>query len=83
MFSEQENRHLGEEIDRAGGECLRDMRVRPGGSRIAARGARRADGRHHAAGAVLARKASDRNAGGRAGRLLRSVLVWNPGAWAP
>jgi phosphatidylserine/phosphatidylglycerophosphate/cardiolipin synthase-like enzyme len=31
-FSEQENRHLGEEIDAAGGECLRDMRVRPGGS---------------------------------------------------
>jgi phosphatidylserine/phosphatidylglycerophosphate/cardiolipin synthase-like enzyme len=31
-FSEQENRHLGEQIDAAGGECLRDMRVRPGGS---------------------------------------------------
>ena len=31
-FSEQENRHLGEEIEAAGGECLRDMRVRPGGS---------------------------------------------------
>lgn len=31
-FSEQENRHLGEEINRAGGEVLRDMRVRPGGS---------------------------------------------------
>jgi phosphatidylserine/phosphatidylglycerophosphate/cardiolipin synthase-like enzyme len=31
-FSEQENRHLGEEIGAAGGECLRDMRVRPGGS---------------------------------------------------
>ena len=31
-FSEQENRHLGEEINAAGGECLRDMRVRPGGS---------------------------------------------------
>jgi phosphatidylserine/phosphatidylglycerophosphate/cardiolipin synthase-like enzyme len=31
-FSEVENRHLGEEIDAAGGECLRDMRVRPGGS---------------------------------------------------
>jgi phosphatidylserine/phosphatidylglycerophosphate/cardiolipin synthase-like enzyme len=31
-FSEQENRHLGEEIDAAGGECLRDMRVRPLGS---------------------------------------------------
>ena len=31
-FSEQENRHLGEEIQAAGGECLRDMRVRPGGS---------------------------------------------------
>lgn len=31
-FSEQENRHLGEGIEAAGGECLRDMRVRPGGS---------------------------------------------------
>jgi phosphatidylserine/phosphatidylglycerophosphate/cardiolipin synthase-like enzyme len=31
-FSEQENRHLGEAINEAGGECLRDMRVRPGGS---------------------------------------------------
>ncbi|MGI8666539.1 MAG: phospholipase D family protein [Jatrophihabitans sp.] len=31
-FSEQENRHLGDEINAAGGECLRDMRVRPGGS---------------------------------------------------
>jgi phosphatidylserine/phosphatidylglycerophosphate/cardiolipin synthase-like enzyme len=31
-FSEQENRHLGEDINAAGGECLRDMRVRPGGS---------------------------------------------------
>jgi phosphatidylserine/phosphatidylglycerophosphate/cardiolipin synthase-like enzyme len=31
-FSSRENRHLGEEINRAGGECLRDMRVRPGGS---------------------------------------------------
>jgi phosphatidylserine/phosphatidylglycerophosphate/cardiolipin synthase-like enzyme len=32
QFSEQENRHLGEVIDAAGGECLLDMRVRPGGS---------------------------------------------------
>ncbi|MFF5446287.1 phospholipase D family protein [Streptomyces sp. NPDC012888] len=31
-FSETENRHLGEEIEEAGGECLLDMRVRPGGS---------------------------------------------------
>lgn len=31
-FSEQENRHLGEQIERAGGKCVRDMRVRPGGS---------------------------------------------------
>lgn len=31
-FSEQENRHLGEKINAAGGECLRDMRVRAGGS---------------------------------------------------
>ncbi|GAB0101362.1 phospholipase D-like domain-containing protein [Nocardia sp. JMUB6875] len=31
-FSEQENRHLGEDIGAAGGECLRDMRVRLGGS---------------------------------------------------
>ncbi|MFF8610472.1 phospholipase D family protein [Streptomyces sp. NPDC015346] len=31
-FSEEENRHLGEEIEHAGGECLLDMRVRPGGS---------------------------------------------------
>jgi len=31
-FSEQQNRHLGEEIAAAGGECLLDMRVRPGGS---------------------------------------------------
>jgi phosphatidylserine/phosphatidylglycerophosphate/cardiolipin synthase-like enzyme len=32
QFSEKENRHLGEEIDAAGGQCLLDMRVRPGGS---------------------------------------------------
>ncbi len=32
QFSERENRHLGEEIRAAGGECLLDMRVRPGGS---------------------------------------------------
>jgi phosphatidylserine/phosphatidylglycerophosphate/cardiolipin synthase-like enzyme len=32
QFSATENRHLGEEIERAGGECLLDMRVRPGGS---------------------------------------------------
>ncbi|SFF76685.1 Phosphatidylserine/phosphatidylglycerophosphate/cardiolipin synthase [Actinacidiphila alni] len=31
-FSERENAHLGEEIEEAGGECLLDMRVRPGGS---------------------------------------------------
>ncbi|MEO9139936.1 MAG: phospholipase D family protein [Jatrophihabitans sp.] len=31
-FSEQENRHLGEQIDAAGGLCLLDQRVRPGGS---------------------------------------------------
>ncbi|MRH93400.1 phospholipase [Nocardia sp. SYP-A9097] len=31
-FSEQQNRHLGEDIGAAGGECLRDMRVRVGGS---------------------------------------------------
>jgi phosphatidylserine/phosphatidylglycerophosphate/cardiolipin synthase-like enzyme len=31
-FSEQENRHLGESVNRAGGEVVRDMRVRRGGS---------------------------------------------------
>ncbi|WP_405860740.1 phospholipase D family protein [Streptomyces sp. NBC_00090] len=31
-FSEQENRRLGAEIAEAGGECLLDLRVRPGGS---------------------------------------------------
>ncbi len=31
-FSAKENRHLGEEIESAGGECLLDMRVRVGGS---------------------------------------------------
>jgi len=31
-FSEQQNRHLGEQIEAAGGQCLLDMRVRPGGS---------------------------------------------------
>lgn len=31
-FSQQENRRLGAEIEEAGGECLLDMRVRPGGS---------------------------------------------------
>jgi phosphatidylserine/phosphatidylglycerophosphate/cardiolipin synthase-like enzyme len=31
-FSAEENEHLGEEIERAGGECLLDMRVRTGGS---------------------------------------------------
>ena len=29
-FSEQQNRHLGEDIEAAGGECLLDQRVRPG-----------------------------------------------------
>lgn len=32
QFSAAENRHLGEKINAAGGECIRDMRVRPGGS---------------------------------------------------
>ena len=32
QFSASENRHLGEEIEQAGGECLLDMRVRTGGS---------------------------------------------------
>ena len=32
QFSEQENRRLGEEVEAAGGECVLDMRVRPGGS---------------------------------------------------
>jgi phosphatidylserine/phosphatidylglycerophosphate/cardiolipin synthase-like enzyme len=31
-FSAKENRHLGEDIEAAGGECLLDMRVRTGGS---------------------------------------------------
>jgi phosphatidylserine/phosphatidylglycerophosphate/cardiolipin synthase-like enzyme len=31
-FSAEENRHLGDRIEAAGGECLRDMRVRTGGS---------------------------------------------------
>ncbi|MDQ2853028.1 MAG: phospholipase D family protein [Actinomycetota bacterium] len=31
-FSEQQNRHLGEEIEAAGGQCLLDQRVRPGAS---------------------------------------------------
>jgi phosphatidylserine/phosphatidylglycerophosphate/cardiolipin synthase-like enzyme len=31
-FSAAENRHLGEEVESAGGECIRDMRVRVGGS---------------------------------------------------
>ncbi len=31
-FSAEENEHLGEEIEAAGGECVRDMRVRTGGS---------------------------------------------------
>jgi phosphatidylserine/phosphatidylglycerophosphate/cardiolipin synthase-like enzyme len=31
-FSEQQNRHLGAEIEAAGGQCLLDQRVRPGGS---------------------------------------------------
>jgi phosphatidylserine/phosphatidylglycerophosphate/cardiolipin synthase-like enzyme len=32
QFSDRENRHLGEDIEAAGGQCLLDMRVRPGGS---------------------------------------------------
>jgi phosphatidylserine/phosphatidylglycerophosphate/cardiolipin synthase-like enzyme len=32
QFSSSENDHLGDEIEAAGGECLRDMRVRTGGS---------------------------------------------------
>ena len=32
QFSERENRHLGQDIEAAGGKCLLDMRVRPGGS---------------------------------------------------
>jgi phosphatidylserine/phosphatidylglycerophosphate/cardiolipin synthase-like enzyme len=31
-LSAEQNRHLGERINAAGGECIRDMRVRPGGS---------------------------------------------------
>lgn len=31
-FSEEQNRHLGEDIEAVGGECLLDQRVRPGGS---------------------------------------------------
>lgn len=31
-FSQEQNRHLGEQIEAAGGECLLDMRVRVGGS---------------------------------------------------
>ncbi|MFF0551370.1 phospholipase D family protein [Streptomyces sp. NPDC004311] len=31
-FSQEENRRFGEQLARAGGECLLDMRVRPGGS---------------------------------------------------
>lgn len=31
-FSEEQNLHLGKEIEEAGGECLLDMRVRPGGT---------------------------------------------------
>lgn len=31
-YSAEQNRMLGEEVNRAGGECIRDMRVRPGGS---------------------------------------------------
>ncbi len=31
-FSEEQNRHLGEDIEAHGGECLLDQRVRPGGS---------------------------------------------------
>ncbi|GIH94837.1 phospholipase D family protein [Planobispora siamensis] len=31
-FSSEENRHLGEKIEAAGGQCLLDTRVRPGGS---------------------------------------------------
>jgi phosphatidylserine/phosphatidylglycerophosphate/cardiolipin synthase-like enzyme len=32
MFSARENRHLGEKVNGAGGQCELDMRVRPGGS---------------------------------------------------
>jgi phosphatidylserine/phosphatidylglycerophosphate/cardiolipin synthase-like enzyme len=32
QYSEEENRHLGEDIEAAGGEVLLDQRVRPGGS---------------------------------------------------
>lgn len=32
QFSAQENRQLGEVLQHAGAECIRDMRVRPGGS---------------------------------------------------
>src|SRR5215475_515650 len=32
QFSAEQNDHLGDDIEDAGGECLRDMRVRPGGS---------------------------------------------------
>jgi phosphatidylserine/phosphatidylglycerophosphate/cardiolipin synthase-like enzyme len=32
QFSERENRHLGQEVEEAGGRCLLDMRVRLGGS---------------------------------------------------
>ncbi len=32
QFSAKENRHLGEDVNAAGGQCELDMRVRPGGS---------------------------------------------------
>lgn len=32
QYSAEENRHLGESLNAAGGECIRDMRVRPFGS---------------------------------------------------
>ncbi len=31
-YSQEQNRYLGEDIEKAGGECLLDQRVRPGGS---------------------------------------------------
>ena len=60
FFSAEENRHLGDAIEEAGGECLRDMRVPLGGS-------------HHQKLLVVRRKDLDEGFASKLRRFLRAT----------
>ena len=87
QFSAEENRHLGDEIEAAGGQCLLDMRVRPGlappearrAAPSAAAGARcRLRRRHRPVPQPPGRRAPPRRPAAPAdGRGLRSPPPWH------